>query len=230
MESSEMAEAEARMAVGDDPQEQDGRDREGTQCVVDLELLGGGGGENQGLEKAGELGSLGGSKAVDLDDGGAKAISYSTMISKLQAVVQSDCQFGYVFAEPQGARPWFRPGCLSPPPPGAHDGWTLRPSQSAPVLIGLPCHRPGRTIEASAKLSGTEGTVASRLIRRHIRYIRWTRQLCTCTILMEFNTKQEQVVPRRRSQTQLILRAKVASPFQCATEAVIEGFGCLRHL
>ncbi|KAJ9202994.1 hypothetical protein DTO166G4_7664 [Paecilomyces variotii] len=109
MESSEMAEAEARMAVGDDPQEQDGRDREGTQCVVDLELLGGGGGENQGLEKAGELGSLGGSKVVDLDDGGAKAISYSTMISKLQAVVQSDCQFGYVFAEPQGARPWFRP-------------------------------------------------------------------------------------------------------------------------
>ncbi|KAJ9273921.1 hypothetical protein DTO212C5_200 [Paecilomyces variotii] len=110
MESSEMAEAEARMAVGDDPQEQDGRDREGTQCVVDLELLGGGEGENQGLEKAGELGSLGGSKVVDLDDGGAKAISYSTMISKLQAVVQSDCQFGYVFAEPQGARPWFRPG------------------------------------------------------------------------------------------------------------------------
>lgn len=50
-----MAEAEARMAVGDDPQEQDGRDREGTQCVVDLELLGGGGGENQGLEKAGEV-------------------------------------------------------------------------------------------------------------------------------------------------------------------------------
>lgn len=34
----------------------------------------------------------------------------STMISKLQAVVQSDCQFGYVFAEPQGARPWFRLG------------------------------------------------------------------------------------------------------------------------